>query len=75
MKSSGLESFAQAACRPSRRIRARARVREGARRFEPLAGPQRRPIADYLRQWEASCGELGALSRLPARVRELLQLD
>ena len=30
------------------------------------------PIQDYLRQWEASCAELGASSVLPARLREML---
>ena len=32
------------------------------------------PIEDYLRQWEASCVELGASLVLPKRVRETLQI-
>ncbi|MER8454089.1 hypothetical protein NKG60_29750 [Mesorhizobium sp. M1428] len=30
------------------------------------------PIANYLRRWKASCAELSASPRLPARLRELL---
>jgi hypothetical protein len=32
------------------------------------------PIEDYLRQWEASCAELQASARLPARLREMLRI-
>jgi hypothetical protein len=32
------------------------------------------PIAEYLREWEASCVELGASSVLPARLREMLRI-
>ena len=32
------------------------------------------PIEDYLQQWEASCAELKASPRLPARLREMLRI-
>ena len=32
------------------------------------------PIEDYLRQWEASCAELRASGRLPARLKEMLRI-
>jgi len=32
------------------------------------------PIEDYLQQWEASCAELQASARLPARLREMLRI-
>jgi len=33
------------------------------------------PAEEYMRQWEASCAELGASPQLPARLRELLRIS
>jgi hypothetical protein len=33
------------------------------------------PVEDYLVKWQASCVEIGALGRLPLRLRTLLRFD
>jgi hypothetical protein len=69
----GLNPFAQAAS-----LTALAQYERAPSCIEALGALNRWPgrtgvpIADYFRQWEASCNELGASSELPTRLREML---
>jgi hypothetical protein len=75
IETEALGSYAQAAC-----VRILAEYDRVPSCVEALGALNRWPgrtgvpLQDFLRQWEASCAELGASSLLPIRLREMLHI-